>query len=209
MTEQHHPPRGHRRTFRARRRVRALAQSAQARGHHHHRPRLHAGRQCRPDRAPHRRAAGGEARPAGRRRAQARRRRLDRRGAGRARRARRHDAVSRRRRACGVGRDLQQAALRRAEGLFLDQHAVGLSLRVRHLSRIIRRRTSPSSSRMAKARRGQAAVRHARQRHRPASGAGAVRGDRRDQGPASCRIAARRRPRPICSASASTPSWTT
>ena len=54
---------------------------------------------------------------------------------GRARGARRADAVPRCRRPRGVGRDLQQLSYNALDGFILDQHAVGLSVHARHLSR--------------------------------------------------------------------------
>ena len=108
----------------------------EARRHHHDRSWLHAGRQCRSDRAPDRRAA--------RRRSsvsqilvepQARRRRHHRRRGSVARRARRQHACYLAAGGHAVSAAIYKpAALQAARGLLLDQHAVGLPVRVRHLS---------------------------------------------------------------------------
>ena len=94
------------------------------------------------------------------------------------------------------------------EGFFLDQHAVGLSVRVRHLSRSSGK--EPRRVHRAWRRRTRASFCAPRRATAPAS---IWRSSCSPRPPASrsstCRIAARRRPRPICSASASTRSWTT
>ena len=187
----------------------AIAQTGAAGGRHHHRPRLHPRRQRRSDRASRRRAARREARPPDRGRAEARRRRhrpprpMWRAPRPTARRLPSCPADTR----CRL-RSTTSCPTGALEDFSWVTHAVGFSLRVRRPIRIIRRKTSPISS--AWRRRRRASCSAPRRATAPAS-ISRSNCSRRPPGSRcrSCRIAARRRPRPICSASASMRSWTT
>ena len=105
-----------------------LRRSPKQRPHHHDDARLHARRQRRHRRAPHRRATRQASQPDHCRRAASWRRRHHGSGCGRPFGAGRHDNHSPAGRTCGLRRDLQPAPLQLGSGLHFHQHVDGLSV---------------------------------------------------------------------------------